>query len=170
MTGVQTCALPISFLGEAPGQDEDKSGRPFIGRAGKVLDSFLASCNLNREDVYILNICKCRPPSNRAPLIEEANNCRPFLELQLQVLKPKFIICLGATASQNLLKTEEKISALRGQIFKCDIEGVDAKVICTYHPAYVLRNPAAKGKVWDDLKVFLEELEKDTSQTTEINI
>ena len=149
----------IVFCGEGPGGDEDKQGVPFVGRAGKLLDNILQACNLKREEVYILNIVKCRPPGNRNPLPEEAKNCRPFLDLQLRVIRPTYIVCLGAVAAQNLLGLKTPISMLRGEWREYRCPDFTAKVLCTYHPAYLLRNPAAKKDAWEDMKMLLKDLE-----------
>lgn len=142
----------LAFLGEAPGADEDLQGEPFVGRAGQLLtDMIQKGMGLRREDVYILNILRCRPPGNRTPLPEEAANCREYLDAQLAILQPQFICCLGSVAAQNLLDTTVSISKLRGRFF--DYRG--AKVLCTYHPAYLLRNPGAKRDVWEDLQMLM---------------
>lgn len=147
----------IMIIGEAPGEEEDKQGRPFVGRAGRLLTNILAAVGVNRDDVYIANVLKCRPPRNRVPTLEEAANCRPFLENQIRLISPKFIICLGATASQHLLKTNATITALRGQWHEYD----GRKVLCTYHPSYLLRTgEKAKQAVWDDLQLLTQELHK----------
>jgi DNA polymerase len=144
----------LVFLGEAPGADEDKQGEPFVGRAGQLLNKILEACKLRREDVYILNILKCRPPANRNPLPEESQNCRRFLHRQLELIKPEYICCLGSVAAQNLLETTETIGKLRGSVHQ--FHGV--KVVCTYHPAYLLRNPSAKKQTWEDMKLLMREL------------
>jgi DNA polymerase len=144
----------LCFLGEAPGADEDRLGEPFVGRAGQLLNKILEACKLQREDVYILNILKCRPPGNRNPLPEESLNCRRYLNRQLELIKPEFICCLGSVAAQNLLETTETIGRLRGSIHR--YQGV--KVVCTYHPAYLLRNPSAKKQTWDDMKLLMREM------------
>lgn len=144
----------IVFLGEAPGKNEDLQGIPFVGKAGQLLTNIITACGLKRENIYICNILKCRPPGNRTPLPEESQNCRPFLDLQLKVISPKYIICLGACASQNLLRVKIPISQMRGQWF--EYNGI--KVLCTWHPAYLLRNPAAKKDVWDDMQLLLKEI------------
>lgn len=141
----------LVFLGEAPGADEDRTGTPFVGRAGQLLNKIIEACRLMREEVYILNILKCRPPGNRNPLPEEAANCRPYLERQLELIGPEFICCLGSVAAQNLLATTETIGRLRGRLH--DYQGI--KVACTYHPAYLLRNPAAKADTWEDMKMLM---------------
>ena len=141
----------LAFLGEAPGADEDRQGEPFVGRAGKLLtDMIQKGMKLRREDVYILNILRCRPPGNRNPLPVEAAACRQFLDAQLAIIQPEFICCLGAVAAQNLLQTTTAIGRLRGRFH--DYQGI--KVLCTYHPAYLLRNPAAKRPTWDDLQLL----------------
>lgn len=145
----------LVFLGEAPGADEDRQGVPFVGRAGKLLtDMIEKGMKLRRRDVYILNILKCRPPGNRNPLPVEAAHCRQYLDRQLEIIRPEFICCLGAVAAQNLLDTTTTIGRLRGRFH--DHNGI--KVICTYHPAYLLRNPAAKRQTWDDLQLLMAEM------------
>ncbi|HEX5339649.1 MAG TPA: uracil-DNA glycosylase [Gammaproteobacteria bacterium] len=138
-------------VGEAPGADEDKQGEPFVGRAGQLLNSMLAAIGLKREQVYIANILKCRPPKNRDPKPEEASLCRPFLERQIALLKPQLILAVGRIAAQNLLNTETPIGKLRGQLHRL----ADIPVVVTYHPAYLLRSPSEKRKAWDDLKFAL---------------
>lgn len=141
------------FLGEAPGADEDRQGEPFVGRAGQLLTQMIENgMGIKRRDVFIGNILKCRPPGNRTPTPEEAANCRCFLDRQLEVLNPEFICCLGAVAAQNLLASDKAIGKLRGQLL--DYRG--AKVVCTYHPAYLLRNPAAKKDTWADLQILMK--------------
>jgi len=144
----------ICFFGEAPGADEDASGEPFVGRAGQLLTKIIEACRLRREDVYILNVLKCRPPGNRTPAAEEVANCRSFFERQFEVIKPEYICCLGTTAAQALLQTAEPIGRLRNRWFTYGT----AKVICTYHPSYLLRNPAAKRDVWDDMRVMMADM------------
>ncbi len=150
--GVGNPLARLVFMGEAPGADEDLKGEPFVGRAGQLLtDIITKGMKIRREDVYILNTIKCRPPGNRTPSPEEAANCREFLDGQLAILKPEFICCLGAVASQNLLGTTVPIGQLRGRFH--DFRGI--KVLCTYHPAYVLRYPASKRQVWDDIQMLM---------------
>ena len=145
----------LMFLGEAPGADEDRQGEPFVGRAGQLLTLMIENgMKLKRADVFIGNVLKCRPPGNRTPAPEEAANCRGYLDRQIAILKPQFICCLGAVAAQNLLGTDRAIGKLRGQLF--DYRG--AKVVCTYHPAYLLRNPAAKKDTWADLQLLMKEM------------
>ena len=142
-------------MGEAPGADEDRQGLPFVGRAGQLLtDIIVKGMGLNREDVYILNTIKCRPPGNRTPLPQEAANCREYLDQQLDIIRPEFICCLGAVAAQNLLGTTASIGQLRGRIH--ELRGI--KVVCTYHPAYLLRTPEAKRQTWDDIKLLMQEM------------
>jgi DNA polymerase len=152
--GVGDPQARLCIVGEAPGMDEDRQGEPFVGRAGQLLDKILAACQLERDAVYILNVLKCRPPGNRNPTPEEACQCRPFLERQLQLIRPEFICCMGAVAAQNLLATTTPIGRLRGKIH--DYQGI--RVICTYHPAYLLRTPAAKAKTWEDMKLLMREM------------
>jgi DNA polymerase len=145
----------LVFMGEAPGADEDRQGVPFVGRAGQLLtDIIVKGMRLKRGDVYILNTLKCRPPGNRTPEPEEATNCREYLDAQLAIIRPEFICCLGAVAAQNLLGTSASIGSLRGRVH---LHG-GIKVICTYHPAYVLRNPPAKRQVWEDIQVLMKEM------------
>jgi DNA polymerase len=142
----------LMFIGEGPGYDEDVQGRPFVGRAGQLLTKIIQSINLPREEVYIANIIKCRPPQNRNPEPDEIQSCSPFLMKQIRVIQPKIICALGTFSAQTLLKTETKITALRGKVF--DLEGI--KVIPTYHPAFLLRNPDKKREVWEDMKKIAE--------------
>lgn len=144
------CPTPrVMFVGEAPGAHEDRTGRPFVGQAGQLLDKILANAmGLRREEVYIANINKCRPPENRAPEPDEVAACLPFLREQVAILQPEVIVCLGRTAAQNLLGTTASTSALRGKTL--DYHGVP--VVVTWHPAYLLREPAHKRETWDDIK------------------
>jgi DNA polymerase len=142
----------LMFIGEGPGYDEDVQGRPFVGKAGQLLTKIIESIKLSREEVYIANIVKCRPPQNRNPELDEIQSCSPFLMKQIHVIQPKIICALGTFAAQTLLKTDTKISDLRGKIF--DLEGI--KVIPTYHPAFLLRNPERKREVWEDMKKIAE--------------
>jgi DNA polymerase len=153
--GVGNPHARLVFLGEAPGADEDRQGVPFVGAAGKLLtDIITKGMKLRREDVYIMNILRCRPPGNRLPNAVEAGACREYLDAQLAIIRPEFICCLGACAAQNLLGTTTSIGQLRGR-FR-DYQGI--KVLCTYHPAYLLRNPAEKRKVWDDIQILMAEM------------
>ena len=144
----------IMFIGEAPGADEDAQGEPFVGEAGQLLDKIVTVCRLRREDIYICNILRCRPPGNRNPLPQEASNCREYLDAQIQIVQPEYIICWGAVAAQNLLNETRAVGKLRRQFFTHN----GAKVMCTYHPSYLLRNPSAKKEVWEDMKFFMLDL------------
>jgi DNA polymerase len=146
--GVGSMKAQLVFVGEGPGRDEDIKGEPFVGRAGKLLTQMIEAMGLRREDVYICNVVKCRPPENRLPEKDEITTCSPFLFRQIDVIRPKVICCLGSCASQTLLQTTQGISRFRGEWF--DFRG--SKLIATYHPAYLLRNPNAKGEVWKDLQ------------------
>jgi uracil-DNA glycosylase family 4 len=146
--GVGSMKAELVFVGEGPGHDEDIKGEPFVGRAGKLLTQMIEAMGLRREDVYICNVVKCRPPENRLPEKDEITTCSPFLFRQIDVIRPKVICCLGSCASQTLLQTTQGISRFRGEWF--DFRG--SKLIATYHPAYLLRNPNAKGEVWKDLQ------------------
>jgi DNA polymerase len=146
--GVGNPKAQLVFVGEGPGRDEDAQGEPFVGRAGKLLTQMIEAMGLKRPDVYICNVVKCRPPENRLPEADEIATCSPNLMRQLGVIQPKVICCLGACSAQTLLETNQGISRFRGEWF--DFRG--SKLIATYHPAYLLRNPAAKGEVWKDLQ------------------
>lgn len=146
--------VDLCFVGEAPGQEEDRAGRPFVGAAGQLLDRIIAACGLKRGEVYICNILKCRPPGNRNPLPDEAANCREYLDRQLELVKPKFICALGAVAAQNLLGTTQAIGKLRGKFQS--YRGIP--VLCTFHPAFLLRTPERKKDVWDDMKMLLTKM------------
>ena len=152
--GAGSATARICFVGEAPGADEDASGLPFVGPAGQLLTKIITACTLTRDEVYILNVLKCRPPDNRQPLPDEVANCREYFERQLQLIAPEFICCLGTTAAQALLQTTEPIGKLRGRWFT---HGT-AQVLCTYHPSYLLRNPGAKRYVWDDMKLLMRRM------------
>ena len=147
--GVGNPGADLMFVGEAPGADEDVQGVPFVGRAGQLLTKIIEAIGLRREDVYIANVIKCRPPQNRNPEPDEIETCEPFLFQQIDVIKPKVIVTLGKFAAQCLLRSEEPISRLRGRLF--DYRG--AKLIPTFHPAYLLRNPSSKREVWEDMKL-----------------
>src|SRR5690242_18981141 len=138
----------LVFVGEGPGADEDAQGLPFVGRAGKLLTQMIEAMGLQRKDVYICNVVKCRPPENRQPEEDEVSTCSPFLLRQLDVISPKVIVCLGAVAAKTLLKTNRGISHFRGQW----LDFRSSKLMATYHPAYLLRNPNAKPEVWKDLQ------------------
>ncbi len=152
--GVGNPKARLCFMGEAPGADEDRLGEPFVGRSGQLLTKIIEACKLSRDDVYILNVIKCRPPGNRNPAPQESANCRGFLLRQLQLIQPEYICCLGAVAAQNLLQTQTPIGKLRGKVH--EYEGI--KVVCTYHPAYLLRNPPAKKDCWEDMKFLFNEM------------
>lgn len=135
------------FVGEAPGADEDRQGEPFVGRAGQLLNAMLFALGLKREEVYIANVLKCRPPGNRDPQPDEVEKCEPFLIQQIDLIRPKLIVALGRHAAHSLLKTEAPLSKLRGQ--RLNYRGTP--LVITYHPAYLLRSPADKRRAWDDL-------------------
>jgi uracil-DNA glycosylase len=138
----------LVFVGEGPGRDEDAQGLPFVGRAGRLLTQMIEAMGLQRKDVYICNVVKCRPPENRTPQKDEVETCSPFLLRQLDAIAPKVVVCLGSVAAQTLLETNRGISHFRGEWL--DFRG--RKLMATYHPAYLLRNPSAKGEVWKDLQ------------------
>jgi uracil-DNA glycosylase len=146
--GVGNPNADLMFVGEAPGADEDIQGEPFVGRAGQLLTKIIEAINLNREDVYIANVIKCRPPQNRNPEPDEVEQCEPFLFRQIETIKPKVIVALGKFAAQSLLKTTEPITRIRGREYTYR----DAILMPTYHPAYLLRNPSSKREVWEDMK------------------
>src|SRR5579872_4332414 len=147
--GVGNPNADLMFVGEAPGADEDVQGIPFVGRAGQLLTKIIEAIGLQRDDVYIANVIKCRPPGNRNPEPDEVETCEPFLFQQIDVIKPKVIVALGKFGAQTLLRTLDPISRLRGRVF--DYRG--AKLIPTFHPAYLLRNPPSKREVWEDMKL-----------------
>jgi len=152
--GVGNPEARVMFVGEAPGADEDKQGEPFVGRAGQLLNKIIEACGWTREELYICNILRCRPPGNRNPSPIEADNCREYLLEQIATVDPDYIVCWGTIAAQNILQTKTPIGRLRGELF--DYE--HSKVLCTYHPSYLLRNPPAKKLVWEDLKILLREM------------
>jgi len=143
----------LMFIGEGPGQEEDRAGEPFVGAAGQLLTRIIAAIKLRREEVYIANVVKCRPPDNRTPAPEEIATCSPFLRRQITSIRPLFICTLGGCAAQTLLGTAEPISRLRGRLY--DYEGI--RVLPTFHPAYLLRNPEKKRAVWEDMQRLMEE-------------
>ena len=144
----------LVFVGEGPGADEDLQGLPFVGRAGKLLTQMIEAMGLQRKDVYICNVVKCRPPENRTPEPDEVQTCSPYLIRQIDVINPKVLVCLGAVAAKTLLETNRGITQFRGQW----LEWRGRKLMATYHPAYLLRNPNAKGEVWKDLQKVMAEL------------
>ena len=151
--GVGNPQAKILFVGEAPGADEDAQGEPFVGRSGQLLNDIIKACRIRREDIYICNVLRCRPPGNRLPAPDEAANCREYLDGQIAHVNPEYIVCWGACAAQNLLAVTDPIGKLRGRFH----EFGRAKVLCTYHPSYLMRNPAAKKDVWEDMKrLFLD--------------
>ncbi len=144
----------LMFVGEGPGQEEDRTGRPFVGRAGRLLDKIIEAMGLRREQVYIGNVVKCRPPNNRTPESDEMRTCGQFLARQIEIIRPRHIVCLGAVAASYLLNTNAAMNKIRGRFFD-DPSG--ARFLPTFHPAYLLRNPNAKKSVWEDMqKVMLE--------------
>jgi DNA polymerase len=153
--GVGNPQARLMFVGEAPGEDEDKQGEPFVGRAGQLLTKIIEAIGMTREQVYIANVIKCRPPGNRNPEPDEVLTCEPFLFEQLGIIQPRIVVALGKFAAQSLLRTTEPITKLRGRVF--DWRG--ASLIPTFHPAYLLRNPPAKREVWEDMKKVRELLQ-----------
>ena len=152
--GVGNQAAEWLIVGEAPGAEEDRRGEPFVGRAGQLLNSMLRAIGLAREQVYIANVLKCRPPGNRDPSAAEAAECLPYLERQISLLKPKVMLAVGRIAAQNLLRTEVTLGRLRQQVHRFGESGVP--LVVTYHPAYLLRTPGDKRKAWEDLKFARE--------------
>ena len=144
----------LLFVGEGPGEEEDRQGKPFVGRAGELLTKMIGAMGLVRDDVYIANVIKCRPPQNRNPEEDEITACRPFLEEQIEIIRPEVICALGTFAAHTLLKTEVKISGLRGKIHVKD----NYKIVPTFHPAYLLRNAGQKHLAWEDLQIIMKEL------------
>ena len=145
------------FVGEGPGEEEDRRGEPFVGRAGKLLDAMLQAMNLDRTTVYIANIVKCRPPGNRNPSLEEAASCIPYLKRQIELIEPRLIVALGAVAAQRLLDTDRPVGAMRGKMHYAAHLG--PPVLVTYHPAYLLRSPGQKRKAWEDLQLAMREMD-----------
>jgi len=152
--GVGSAKPRVAFFGEAPGADEDRQGEPFVGRAGQLLTKIIEACGWKRSDVYIMNVLKCRPPENRNPLPTEVENCRPFFERQFEILRPEYIVCVGTIPAQALLETTDSVGKLRGRFHRYR----GSTVLVTYHPSYLLRNPAAKKYVWDDMQMMLKEM------------
>ncbi len=155
--GVGNPSAEWMFVGEGPGQEEDRRGEPFVGRAGKLLDKMLRAMELDRTTVYIANIVKCRPPNNRNPSLEEAAACIPYLHRQIELIEPRLIVALGAVAAQRLLQSEQAVGALRGRLQYAD--QLKCPVLVTYHPAYLLRSPGQKRKAWEDLQLAMREME-----------
>ncbi len=159
----------LMFVGEAPGYDEDVQGLPFVGRAGQLLTKIIESIGLSRDEVFIANVLKCRPPQNRPPQPDEIDHCRPYLEKQIEMIRPKIICALGKFSAQTLLKTDQPISKLRGRFMDYPVplprrqaglpSHLRIQVMSTYHPAYLLRNPAEKRTVWEDMKKIRKELD-----------
>lgn len=158
--GVGNPAARLVFVGEGPGADEARLGEPFVGAAGKLLNKILAASQLKREEVYILNTVKCRPPRNRNPTETELGNCWDFAQRQFEVIQPEFICCLGSVAAKTMLQTTQSLGRLRGRFHPWR----GARLIVTYHPAYLLRNEAAKRHVWEDMKMLAKEMGIDLSK------
>ncbi|MBI2346267.1 MAG: uracil-DNA glycosylase [Deltaproteobacteria bacterium] len=150
--GVGNPHAELMFVGEGPGADEDRQGEPFVGRAGQLLTKIIEAMGYRREEVYIGNVAKCRPPQNRAPDPEEIATCIPFLWKQIAAIRPKVIVCLGSIATQAILKTDAKISQLRGRFHTLPAKHDSIQLMPTFHPAYLLRNPEQKRAVWEDMK------------------
>jgi len=155
--GVGNPKAELMFIGEGPGQEEDRQGIPFVGAAGQLLTKIIQAIDLTREQVYIANVVKCRPPNNREPEPDEAEACRPFLDRQIDAVRPKVICALGRVSALNLLRTDEGITRLRGRIFSYR----GAKLVPTYHPAFLLRNPGKKRDCWEDMKLIKKLLAGD---------
>ncbi|WP_417849580.1 uracil-DNA glycosylase [Thalassoglobus sp.] len=152
--GVGNPEAKVMFIGEAPGADEDRQGEPFVGKAGQLLTKIIGACGWTREELYICNILRCRPPGNRNPTSEEANNCREYLDGQISIVDPDYIVCWGGVAVNNLLGVESPVGQMRGKFHQHG----RAKVLCTYHPSYLLRNPSAKKPVWEDMQFLLADM------------
>jgi uracil-DNA glycosylase len=160
--GVGNPDADLMFVGEGPGADEDAQGEPFVGRAGQLLNNMIAAMGLRRQDVYIANVVKCRPPGNRTPEREECDTCSPFLLRQIEVIKPKVIVALGAVAAKNLLSVNDSMINLRGRFY--DFRGI--KLAVTYHPAFLLRDPRQKKEAWKDLQMVMQYLGLKPPQTS----
>lgn len=152
--GVGNVNADLMFIGEGPGADEDAQGEPFVGRAGQLLNNMISAMGIKREDVYIANVVKCRPPGNRTPEKDECDTCSPFLMRQIDVIRPKVIVALGAVAAKNLLAVNDSMANLRGRWY----EFKNSKLLVTYHPAYLLRDPRQKKEAWKDLQMAMKEL------------
>lgn len=156
MPGVGPCPAEVMIVGEAPGFNEDRQGEPFVGAAGQLLNRIIAASGMKREEVFICNILRCRPPGNRQPTPEEAANCREYLEQTIDLVRPRFICALGGTATTYLLGTTVGITRLRGKFL--EYRGIP--VMCTFHPSYLLRSPEKKKDVWEDMKTLLARMGK----------
>jgi uracil-DNA glycosylase family 4 len=152
--GVGNVNADLMFVGEGPGADEDAQGEPFVGRAGQLLNNMISAMGITREDVYIANVVKCRPPSNRTPEKDECDTCSPFLMRQIDIIKPKVIVALGAVAAKNLLAVNDSMANLRGRWY----DFRNSKLLVTYHPAYLLRDPRQKKEAWKDLQMAMKYL------------
>lgn len=152
--GVGNIDADLMFVGEGPGADEDEQGEPFVGRAGQLLNNMISAMGLNRQDVYIANVVKCRPPGNRTPERDECDTCGPFLLRQIEVIRPKVVVALGAVAAKYLLAINDSMANLRGRWYECK----GAKLAVTYHPAYLLRDPRQKKEAWKDLQMVMKYL------------
>ena len=152
--GVGPVSPRVVFFGEAPGADEDRTGEPFVGRAGQLLTKIIEACTFKREEVYILNVLKCRPPENRPPAEDEVEHCRPFFSQQLDILRPEYIVCTGMVPTRALYPQAKSIGSMRTKFHAYQ----GAKVVVTYHPAYLLRNPDAKRFVWEDMQMLLADM------------
>jgi DNA polymerase len=155
--GVGSPDTRLMFVGEGPGADEDEQGIPFVGRAGQLLTQIIKAMGFERDQVYIANVVKCRPPDNRNPEPDEIERCEPFLMRQIDIINPAVIVALGKFAAQTLLRTTQPISRLRGQFHRIG----DIRVMPTFHPSYLLRNPSAKREVWEDMKLVMAVLRED---------
>jgi uracil-DNA glycosylase len=160
--GVGNVNAEIMFVGEGPGADEDEQGEPFVGRAGQLLNNMISAMGIRRQDVYIANVVKCRPPGNRTPERDECDTCSPFLLRQIEVIRPKVIVALGAVAAKNLLAVNDSMSNLRGRWY--DFKG--SRLLVTYHPAYLLRDPRQKKEAWKDLQMVMKYLGMKTPAKT----
>jgi len=161
--GTGNPSAEVLILGEGPGAEEDEQGLPFVGRAGKLLNDILKAIKFERDEVYIANIVKCRPPGNRVPSPDEMQKCMPYLKKQIELVNPKLILCVGLTAAHGLLLNKDSLTSLRGKVF--DLDG--RKVMVTYHPAALLRNPNWKRGCWEDVQAFrklYDELVKENTQ------
>ena len=157
--GVGNPAADLVFVGEGPGADEDEQGIPFVGRAGRLLtDMIEKGMGLRRDDVYICNVVKCRPPGNRTPEEDECATCSPFMRRQIRAIRPRMVCALGAVAAQNLMPYKGSLASVRGRIHEIDVAGYATKLVITYHPAYLLRDPSQKKEAWKDLQMIMKEL------------